>query len=433
MAQISTRTMVNQFKCSFSETALNALGKRVKLCRRERIITPHRLALAMVEAFATAELETIADVHRTFNALCDQTVQYKPFHNQLVKKGFPDYMRLLLSRLLNELAGDVLRLSPTSPFAKFNQICAHDGTSFALKHTLSETFPGRFTKISPAAVELHVNLDLLNDAVNSVVLAADSETERQFLPPPSELTGALLLADRGYFSRGYLAELSNVGGAFIVRGTATMNPLIVQALDAHGAEIKSWRGQRLKTVAARIAKREAVDLQVRFHWQGEDFDCRLVAHPNPREGTPRYLLTNLDRHAFTVEQIADGYRLRWQIELLFKEWKSYANLKAFDTSNANVAEGLIWAALCAATLKRYCAQMTERLRQVAISTRRVAMCAHHVLTDILRALLHAPSRLRTAITRALDYLAQNAPRAHPKRDAQSGRLKTGLQHVFVIC
>ena len=32
----------------------------------------------------------------------------------------------------------------------------------------------------------------------------------------------------------------------------------------------------------------------------------------------------------------------------------------------------------------------------------------------------------------LTFLLQNTPRAHPKRDAQSVRLKIGLQHVFVV-
>ena len=210
-----------------------------------------------------------------------------------------------------------------------------------------------------------------------------------------------------------------------------MNPVMVNAFAADGTEITNWAGRRLKEVATRIGQRDAVDLDVRFRCEGQDFHCRLVAHPNPREDVPRYLLTNLDRATFTSEHVSDGYRLRWQIALLFKEWKSYAKLKAFDTGNAHIAEGLIWAALCAATLKRYCAHMTQRLRRVPISTRRVAMCACHVLTGILRALLHAPKQLLAAITRALDYLAQNAQRAHPKRDAIKGRLKIGLVHAFV--
>ena len=49
------------------------------------------------------------------------------------------------------------------------------------------------------------------------------------------------------------------------------------------------------------------------------------------------------------------------MELLFKEWKSYANLHAFDTANPAIVEGLIWAAIAAAVLKRFLAYMTQLL------------------------------------------------------------------------
>ncbi len=95
-------------------------------------------------------------------------MQYKPFHNQLAKRQFPDFMRLLLTRLMNDLAVAVLRSSPDSPFAQFSHIRLQDGTSFAVKDPLAEAFPGRFATISPAAVELHVNMDLLTESVHGV-------------------------------------------------------------------------------------------------------------------------------------------------------------------------------------------------------------------------------------------------------------------------
>ena len=383
-----------------------------------------------MEIFAASGAKTIADVQRAFNALCAQDVQYKPFHNQLSKRQFPTFMRLLLSRLLNELACEVLRFGPHSPFAQFTQIRLQDGTSFAVQSTLAEAFPGRFTTISPAAVELHVNMDLLTEAVNEVVLTPDTAAEAQFLPPPSERAGELLLGDRGYFDKNYLATVHRAGGSFIVRGKANLNPLVRRAFGSDGQEIKSGRGKPLKELAGRIGWHTVVDLDVRFTCDdGTTYACRLVTHRHPREGKPRYLVTNLDRAQFSAEQVADAYRLRWQIELLFKEWKSYANLRAFATGNAAIAEGLIWAALCAATLKRYCAHMTQRITGVAISTRRAAMCIHHVLTDIFQSLLHAPKRLAAMMTRAIDYLSKNARRAHPQRDAQTGRLKLDLRHV----
>lgn len=428
--KIDTRTVVNQFKRSFDEATLNALGKRARLCRRERVVTPHRLALCMIEAFAKSDLDTIADIQRTFNACCAQSVQYKPFHNQLAKPQFPIFMRLLLTRLMNELAMEVLRFSPASPFARFQHIRLQDGTSFALKDTLAKDFPGRFTTISPAAVELHVNMDLLTETLHSIVLSPDCDAERQFLPAPADLAGDLLLADRGYFDKRYCHAMHRAEGHFIVRGNANLNPLILHAYDHHGQEIKCWREQRLKDVKHKITRRSAVDLDVRFETKEGSFDCRLLGNPNPREDNPRYLVTNLPRAEFNLEHLSDAYRLRWQIELLFKEWKSFANLKAFATSNPHLAEGLIWASLCAATVSRYCAHATQRLTHWPISTRRVAMCMRYVLTEIVHAILNAPRKLTTAIKRAIQYLANNAQRAHPKRDAKSGRLKLGLQHVF---
>ena len=98
-----------------------------------------------------------------------------------------------LRELLNGLACDVLRFEPNSPFAQFDHIRIQDGTSFALKPALKDSFPGRFTTVSPAAVELHADLDLLSETLNEVVLSPDSSAERQFLPARPWLLRAALL------------------------------------------------------------------------------------------------------------------------------------------------------------------------------------------------------------------------------------------------
>jgi len=424
--------MTKQFKRTFDEQSLNKLGKSTRLCQREREATPYRLMLSLIEAFATGTLDSIADIQRAFNALCHRQVQYKPFHNQLCKRGFPDFVRLVLNRLLNDLACNVLRFTPDSPFTRFTHIHIQDGTSFALKSSLASTFPGRFTTISPAAVELHVDLDLMSETAHQIVLSADSAAERQFLPAPEALAGALFLGDRGYFWKGYLLEVDHAGGCFIVRGRADLNPLIIKAIGPDGHEVKCFRMQRLKVVRNRLSRYKHLDLTVCFGPKGKEFQCRLIVHPNLRgDDSPRYLVTNLEREEFSPEQISDGYRLRWQIELLFKEWKSHANLHAFDTANANIAEGLIWGSLCAAVVKRYCAHITQRIARVAMSTRTVAKCIRHVLGDILHDLMHRPGHVQSSAERAIEYLSKNARRAHPNRDRIKGRLKLGLEHIYV--
>ena len=92
------------------------------------------------------------------------------------------------------------------------------------KETLREQYPGRFNKQNPAAVELHVTMSLLDESVEAVTLTEDTASERAHLPSPKELRGDLLLADRGYFEKEYLADVDRAGGSFVVRASARSIP-----------------------------------------------------------------------------------------------------------------------------------------------------------------------------------------------------------------
>lgn len=56
MGHVNANTVVRQFKKSFDEATLNALGKATRLCRREREATPSRLMLSLLQAFAGERL-----------------------------------------------------------------------------------------------------------------------------------------------------------------------------------------------------------------------------------------------------------------------------------------------------------------------------------------------------------------------------------------
>jgi hypothetical protein len=429
MEQKQLSNIMRQMKQAFNEQQLSELGAETGHCKRRRKVTPYRLAMSLIQSMGSGQVESIADLLREFNRLHGEDVQYKPFHNQLAKASFPELMRRLCSVLLNKLAGEVLAFDKDSPFARFQHVYLHDGSSFALKPTLQAEYPGRFTKISPAAVELHVTMNLLSEMPVSIALAADSESEVHFSPEPSELTDGLLLADRMFFIKSYLADIQSLGGHYIVRTKGTLNPVVRRAWRQDGSEIKGWRERPLKSLKTAMAKEKSVDLEV--YWNSkEKLETRLIVTWDKKNKRLRYLATNLPREAFSSEQICDAYRLRWQIELMFKEWKSYTNLHAFDTGNADLAEGLIWASICAALLKRFLAHATERVFRVAISTRNVAMCVRGVLFELISALMYSSRKLKGRLETALAFLAGNAKRSHPKRDRDKGRAKLGLESSF---
>ena len=56
--------VADKFQWVFSEPLLNTCGTEAKFCRRQRIITPFRLGLALTATCASQPVETLADFQR---------------------------------------------------------------------------------------------------------------------------------------------------------------------------------------------------------------------------------------------------------------------------------------------------------------------------------------------------------------------------------
>lgn len=401
---------------------VNQLGRETGQSERLRTITPHRLFLSTMAALAAKKVESLADLLREFNHQNGVTVAYKAFYNRLARPAFAEFMRRMLTRLVEQLSIRILAPEGNAAIARFDDIVIQDGSSFALKKTLSEAFSGRFTTVEPAAVEVHATYSGFSDEVSAVEIAADSEEERQFLPAPATLAGRLLLADRGYPSTTYFDEVDKHGGSFIVRLSRSHDPW-VNAAWLDGKRLTLRTPVRLSQFIAQHAGRR-MDLDVEYKRGKQVHAFRVVVLPGHEPSMTR-LCTNLPRTPFSFDLVSRLYRFRWQVELLFKEWKSYANLHKFNTANEHIAAGLIWASLCAAVLKRFLAHAAQIVGGKPISTRRVAMCAGHIIDDLVAALLACAS-IASVFRDGITFLLANARRANPKRDRKKGRLRSGL-------
>ena len=411
---------------ALGEAEVLRIARESRWLRRLRDITPLALVVACLSTLGASKAQWIADILRTFNAFTGLSIRYKPFHNQLRKAAFPDFMCRLLERTLEKMTRPVLQASLGGKLTKFRDILFHDGSSFALKDALKHQWPGRFTKVSPAAVEVHITMSAFEDNPIRITLAPDKEAERAFGPKPEDLRDCLLLEDRGYEQRRFFRDLQAAGGFFIVRGNKTIRPFILQARDLRGRRLRHLEGKPLSWDAL---PSRSVDLQIEWGKGTETYRGRLVAlykRGGRNQKTFVYLHTNLERAEFSALEVGNLYRLRWQIELLFKECKSHANLHRFDTEKSAIAEGLVWASLLVVVLKRGITHAAQLASSVELSTQRAASCAKHVLDDILRALLTSVADLPIAIDRAWSFLVENSRRAHPKRDRARGRLSSGL-------
>jgi hypothetical protein len=139
------------------------------------------------------------------------------------------------------------------------------------------------------------------------------------------------------------------------------------------------------------------------------------------------LLTTLERRRFSAEKIGEIYRLRWQIEILFKEMKSHAGLGKWLTRKESLVRATIRSSVIATLLKRYLSHSSVR-GGAGCSTLR---CAEVLRTEMPQLLDFIGRRkpLGQPLKRLMNYLSSYGVRAHRTRDQTSGRYSSGLAPV----
>ena len=89
----------------------------------------------------------------------------------------------------------------------------------------------------------------------------------------------------------------------------------------------------------------------------------------PFGGEDRYYLTTLPRDVFTAHDVADLYRVRWEVELFFRNWKGAVRLdEVRRLEHPASLEVAITASLLAAVLARDMSAGLERLAEQAAQT-----------------------------------------------------------------
>jgi len=194
---------------------------------------------------------------------------------------------------------------------------------------------------------LHVSMDLAERRIGQVELTDEKEGER--LDRHSITPDEIILGDRGYATSKGIAHVLQSGGHFVIRSRWN--------LDLHTPS-----GSRFDMfpLLETLAPDEIGDWPVRLDYQGAQYSLRLVAIRKSAHATEKakrelrreakkkgrtlqretlsaaqyiIVVTDMPQEALTCTQVLELYRLRWQIELMFKRFKSilgFDQLRAKD-------------------------------------------------------------------------------------------------------
>ncbi|MDC9604074.1 transposase [Xenorhabdus griffiniae] len=97
-----------------------------------------------------------------------------------------------------------------------------------------------------------------------------------------------------------------------------------------------------------------------LHCQRNGYEFHIIRRWLKEEKRFCIWLTNLPVEEFTLNDVMDIYRCRWQVELLFKELKSHTNWQGFATRKDSLVTGLIWSSLLTLLVRRTMADYFRR-------------------------------------------------------------------------
>jgi Transposase DDE domain len=346
------------------------VAAKVPVIQRRRKFSPATLARTFVLGYMLKPNASDRDLARTA-ARCGVLVT-----TQAVEQRYTDAMARFLEALFRKAITQRVQADRTlAPLVeRFSVVHLLDSTTIALPAELADRFPGRGGSYGggKAAMKFQFQLDLRHGALDTVVIepgkAPDQGTSLQSAPLPA---GGLRIADLGYFDTKVFERLHAERGFWISRLPCHTEILTPQGEPIAEIEDLFEPGQRM------------VDRPILLGKQAQ-LPCRIVVWRVPQEVANRrrqklmatarekgdpvpsrerlawcdwtIFVTNVPKERLSPEEIGVLYRARWQIELMFKRWKSQGRIAEMTGTTTTRRMVRFWSRLLAMLVQHWVLQ-----------------------------------------------------------------------------
>jgi Transposase DDE domain len=236
-------------------------------------------------------------------------------------------------------------------FAPFGRVYVADSTGFGLPDSLKEQFPGAGGSATSAGAKLQVVWDYKSHTFDHFALLPWNVPDNKYVDTVVELAQphALFMFDLGYFKLAAFAKIAAAQAYFLSRLNHQTTLLEVvggrpQPLDLPRSLAREMCALLEKSVLLGTRERVATRLiAVRLPdavVNARRRQARAVARKRGYMPSQAYLtllawnlfITNVPSTVWASQTVCLAYSLRWQVELVFKSWKSGLHLATVTTT-----------------------------------------------------------------------------------------------------
>lgn len=239
-------------------------------------------------------------------------------------------------------------LLPDSRFNVRQKLFIADSSTITLfQEILKAPSMGKMNGKRKGGIKVHTLINAAEDVPVKIDFSAARANDMTFLKEINLEEGSFIVFDKGYVDYAQYERMSNQGVFFVTR----------QRKGASYTEISSsYISPEHKSIG--VMSDSVIILGTRTHAKKVKLKARLVTFfDKEKERTFEFLTNNF---SLPAKHIADLYKKRWQIEILFKRIKQNFPLKYFLGDNENAIKIQIWCAFIADLLTKLVQMQLKR-------------------------------------------------------------------------
>ena len=356
-------------------------------------IAPRAFIIALVTAMAVdSPKRSIANLRRQFMSSLGMVIARSSFWERMATKRLSDFLAQSIRELVARMAGDLEIDREILGKLGVLGIFLLDSSSITLPKSAKDDFPAPRNNVVPAAVKWHLCWNLLSGIGEWCCLTEAKTHDRKVFPPLEMLKGSLIIFDLGYWDYQLMADLLSHGCYFLSR---VKNKALIEITGIpYNEQWKYPLGKNLFSLKWNKYRGDVYELLGTVSLGDSDFaDMRIIGFWNPTTKIYQWYVSNL---SIPGKLIYPLYRLRWQIELIFKAGKSSLNLSDIPSKNYNIIVNLMLASIItniiAQPIAKATLDMATKEIHMAMSVQRAGFVFVHVANELMNYLISGKSR-----------------------------------------
>lgn len=368
--------MIKLIAKMFSDAYLEKTARQTKMIQRSTSKLSGKMFLTLNALFIDSLSNT---------SLEDQCeLLWEEFGVEMTKQSLDERYNTDAVGFMKTVFGNILRKVIVKPenfegiSRIFKRIFIEDATSFQLPQQFAPFYASAGGDTTGSSIKIDFVLELISGSFKEVTISDGKTNDAKFLrdKPLEILPDDLVLRDLGYLKNAEFSRIASAGGFFITR-YKTGTTLYQQRAD------KVFEPIAIKTLLGTIHYRQSVAL-----YYGKDkLPVRVVIDPLTQDAAEHRLkklkakaaknknwklseerlqlcrfnifMCNFEK-GITEEQVLLLYSLRWQIELMFKIWKSIYKIDKVSHTNIFRFECFLYGKLIALCLSQQIISMFRK-------------------------------------------------------------------------